>query len=85
MKHLVQQKRMDDTIDDIEAALMKLWNEYTIQPRWAAIGVEGRDALIAKHGFKPEDFQRFGNLFFLGSPDANAIMDAEAAANEADC
>ena len=60
----------------------ELWDNYTIQPRWAAIGVDGRDALIAKHGFKPEDFQRFGNLYFLGNPDANAIMDAEAAAIE---
>lgn len=72
----------DGSIADVEKALEDLWSNFTIQPRWAAVGIDGRDALIAKHGFKPEDFQRFGNLFFIGNPDANAIMDAEAAAIE---
>ena len=72
----------EGSVQEIEDALVKLWGEFTIQPRWAAVGIDGRDALIAKHGFKPGDFQRFGNLFFIGNPDANAIMDAEAAAIE---
>ena len=67
-------------ITDIEKALQELWDNYSIQPRWAAIGKRGRDALIAKHGFKPEDFQEFGGLYLIGSPDANAIMDAEECA-----
>lgn len=70
----------DASVQDVEAALAELWAKFTIMPRWAAIGVDGRDELIAKHGFKPEDFHRFGNVFFVGNPDANAIMDAIDAA-----
>lgn len=69
----------DAEIVDIEQALEELWANYTIQPRWAAVGIDGRDELIRKHGFKPEDFQRFGGLYLIGSPDAQAIMDAESA------
>jgi hypothetical protein len=68
--------------EQIEKDIEYYWANYQIQPRWAAIGIQGRDALIAKHGFKEEDFQRFGNLYFLGTPDANAIMDAESEQGE---
>jgi hypothetical protein len=65
-------------ISDIEKSLVELWAEYSIQPRWAAIGQRGRDHLIEKYGFKAEEFHEFCGLYLIGNPDANAIMDAEA-------